>query len=204
MILNDEISGRFPIPRGLLPFIVLFASLLWAPIETLAQEATLTEAETTWLIQRPESNRAPKMPLPLEDRQNVASNSAPDSISRLVYPAALAHRPQKVGSGTLVVATLFAPAAVARGHRNVLAERSISDPRGAPELIAKPYRLLDTRPADGLYRYRYDSNYLPVEQSLMAGEPLTLGSEEAPRPLWHLSVGNWRLPVLLSRPTIPR
>jgi hypothetical protein len=202
MMLRNEVSAGFSVRRSVLPLIVLFTSLVWVPIESLAQQATLAEAKTTWLIGRPESSTAPQILIPLMGRPDVASGSVLDSISRPVDSAASVRRPQNGSSGTLVVAKLFAPAALVRGPRNLRPESTRLDRRGAPELVATPYSLLDNPSADGPFRDGYDSNLFGLSQSLKAGELVTRPVDQGPRPLWQLSLGGWQLPVLLTSGTV--
>jgi hypothetical protein len=222
---KGEMLRKFSLRRWLLAIIILCTSVWWAPAEALAQEAAaaalkMSAHSTLWSIEWPGSNNAPYLVIGMADSEDTpsyrslriagdeATNRSVSKISAPIGPVASLNRGEKEGeSGPLVLSSLFEPTAGVRGPRDFHAEGTIrrqtiqgsSDQTGP-----KVYSLLDDGPALRSLLYGYQANYLPSKQPLANNEPLTHEVVQAPRPLFEIEFGSWRLPVMLSGAAVSR
>ena len=131
----------------------------------------------------------------------AANRSASNTIWRPASPVTSVNRAEEGESDPLVLSSLFEPTAGVRGPRDFHAEGTIrrQTMQGSPDHAgAKVYSLLDDGPALGSFLYGYQTNYLPSKLRLANSESLTHEVAQAPRPLFELDFGSWRLPVMLS------
>jgi len=222
---KGEILRKFSLRRWILAIIILCTSVWWAPPETLAQEAApaaldMTAHSTLWSLEGPGSNNAPYLVIGMADRGDTpcygslriagdeATNpSAETTITRQGGPAASAKRTEKIESGPLALSNLLDPTAGGLALTNFRAElisarQTIQ--RSPDPARAKVYRLVDDRSAPGSFLYGYQANYLPSKQRLANNESFTHEFVQAPRPLFELEFGGWRLPVMLSGAAVSR
>jgi hypothetical protein len=214
-----------PSLRGsILTIIILCTSVWWAPGETLAQEAPaaldVAAHSTLWSLEGPGSNNAPYLVIGIADRGDTPSYgslriaedqttnpSAGNTIMRQSAPAASANRTEKIESGALVLSNLLDPTGGVPGLTNFRAD-FISAPQTiqrSPDLAgAKVYRLLDDRSAPGSFLNGYQANYTTSKQRLANSESFTHEVLQAPRPLFELEFGGWRIPVMLSGAAVSR
>ena len=76
--------------------------------------------------------------------------------------------------------------------------------QGSPDHAgAKVYSLLDDGPALGSFLYGYQT-YLRSKLRLANDEYFIHEVVQAPRPLFELEFGGWRLPVMLSGAAVSR
>jgi hypothetical protein len=219
-----EILRKFSLRRRILAIIILCTSVWWVSADTLAQEAAPSALKTTahstlWLLEGPGSNTAPHLVIGMADRgdtpsygslrlaqDDAANPSARSTILRPVGPVPSVDRAEKGESGPLVLSSLFEPTAGVRGLMDFHTEgtvgrqtiQSSSDRAGATV-----YSILD-RSAPGSFPYAYQANYLPSKQRSANKESFTHEVEQAPRPLFELESGGWRLPVMLSGAAVSR
>lgn len=222
---KGEILRKSSLRRGILAIVILCTSVWWASTDTLAQEAVSAALKTTghstlWSLEGPESNTARHLVVGTAERgetpsygslrlprDEAATPSARNTISRPVGPVTLVNRGEKGESGPLVLSSLFAPTAGVRGLTNFSAEKTIRREtiQSLPhQRGAKVYSLLDDGPALGAFLYGYRMNYLPPKQWLANNESSTHEVGQAPRPLFQLEFGSWSLPVMLSGATVSR
>jgi hypothetical protein len=214
-----------PSLRGsILTIIILCTSVWWAPGETLAQEAPgaldVAAHSTLWSLEGPGSNNAPYLVIGIADRGDTPSYgslriaedqttnpSAGNTITRQSAAAASANRTEKIESGALVLSNLLDPTGGVPGLTNFRAD-FISAPQTiqrSPDLAGgKVYRLLDDRSAPGSFLNGYQANYSPSKQRLANSESFTHEVLQAPRPLFELEFGGWRIPVMLSGAAVSR
>ena len=214
-----------PSLRGsILTIIILCTSVWWAPGETRAQEApaalNVAARSTLWSLEGSGSNNAPYLVIGMADRGDTPSYgslriaedqttnpSAGNTITRQSAPAASANRTEKIESGALVLSNLLDPTGGVPGLTNFRAD-FISAPQTiqrSPDLAGgKVYRLLDDRSAPGSFLNGYQANYSPSKQRLANSESFTHEVLQAPRPLFELEFGGWRIPVMLSGAAVSR
>jgi hypothetical protein len=209
--------------RCILAIIILCTSVGWASVDALAQKAApaplkITAHSSLWSLEGPGSNTAPHLLIGMADRvdtsygslrlaRDEATNPSASTISRLAGPVASVNHAGKGDSGPLVLSSLFEPTEGVRGSRDFHAEstirrqtiRSSSDQTGA-----KIYSLLDDGPVFESPLYGYQANYLSSKQWLTDDESFTHEVVQAPRPLFELEFGGWRLPVMLSGAAVSR
>jgi len=221
---KGKILRKFSLHR-ILTIIILCTSVWWTPAETPAQETApaalgMTAHSTLWSLEGPGSNDAPYLVIGMADRgdtppysslriaEDQATNpSAGNTITRQDGPAASANRTEKIESGPLALSSLPDPTTGVPGLTNFRAE-----PIGARQTIqrspdlayAKAYSLLDDMSAPGSFLYGYQANYLPSKQRLANNKSFTYEVVQAPRPLFELEFGGWRLPVMLSGAAVSR
>jgi hypothetical protein len=223
---KGKILRRFSLRRWVLTITILCTNVWCAPADTLAQEAApaasdMTAHSTLWSLERLGFDNAPYLVIGMADRgdtppysslriaEDQATNpSAGNTITRQGGPAASANRTEQIGSGRLVLSYLLDPTAGVFGLTNFRAEpiSARQTIHRSPDLAggAKVYRLLDDRPAFESLLYGYQANYLPSKQRLANNESFTHEVIHAPRPLFELEFGSWRLPVMLSGATVSR
>jgi len=209
-----EISPR----RCILAIIMLCTSVWWAFPDVLPQEAAPATLKMT--VQETGSNTAPHQMIGMADRgdtpsygslrlarDEAANRSARNTISQPVGPVVSVNHAEKGESDPLVLSSLFEPTAGVRGPRDFHAEGTIRRQtiQGSPDHAgAKVYSLLDDGPALGSFLYGYQANYLPSKLRLVNNESFTHEVVQAPRPLFELDFGSWRLPVMLSGASVSR
>jgi hypothetical protein len=221
---KGEILRKFSLRRWILAIIILCTSASWASADALAQEADpaalkMTAHSTLWSFEWPGSNNAPYLVIGMADRGETPSygslriagdgamNPPASTISRPVGPVASVNRAGKGDSRPLVLSSLFEPTAGVRGPGDFHPEGTIrrqtiqgsSDQPGP-----KVYSLLDDGPALRSLLYGYQANYLPPKQRLANNEFFTHEVVQAPRPLFEIEFGSWRLPVMLSGPAVSK
>jgi hypothetical protein len=222
---KGEILPKISFRRCILTIIILCTSVWWAPADTLAQEAApawlkMTAHSTLWPLEVPGSNTVPHLVIGMADRQDAPSYGSlrnrwrrdNESLGRNTTTRqdgldASANRTEKIESGPLVLSSLLDPTAGVPGLTNFRAEpiSARQTVQRSPDLAgAKVYRLLDDRSAPGSFLYGYQANYLPSKQWLANNEPFTHEVVQAPRPLFELEFGDWRLPVMLSGAAVSR
>jgi hypothetical protein len=222
---KGKILRKFSLRRWILTIITLCASVWWAPAETLAQEAApaalnMTAHSTLWSLEGPGSNNAPYLVIGMADRGDTPSHgslriaedettkpSAGNAITRQGGPDASPNRTEKIESGPLVLSSPLDPTAGIPGLTNFRAE-SVSARQTIQSSLdlsgAKVDRLLDDRSAPGSFPHGYQVNYLSSKQWLADNESFTHDVVQAPRPLFELEFGSWRLPVTLSGAAVSR
>jgi hypothetical protein len=220
---KGKILRKSSLRRWILTIIILCTSVWWAPGETLAQEAPaalgVTAHSTLSSLEGPGSNNAPYL-IGMADRgdtpsygslriaEDQATNpSAGNTITRQGGPAASANRTEKIESGPLALSNLLDPTAGGLGLTNFRAEliSARQTDQRSPDLAgAKVYRSLNDRSAPGSFLYGYQANYPPSKQRLANNESFTHEFVQAPRPLFELEFGGWRLPVMLSGTAVSR
>jgi hypothetical protein len=197
---KGKILRKFSLRRSILPIVILCTSVWWAPPETHAQEAAptalyMTANSTLWSLEGPGSNNAPSLVIGMADRGDTPSYGSlrigPDSI----FSARFAGAAGPPGRDIVFPADGFvAWSSAISAHETI--QRS-------PDLAsAKVYRLLDDR--SGPFLYGYQANYPPSKQRLAENESFTREVVQAPRPLFELEFGSWRLPVMLSGSAVSR
>jgi hypothetical protein len=220
-----KILRKFSLLQWILTIFILCTSVWWVPAEILAQETApaalnMTAHSTLWSLEGPGSNNAPYLVIGMADRGNTPSYgslriaedeatnpSAGNTITRQGGPDASANRTEKIESGPLVLSSPLDPTAEVPGLTNFRAEpiSARQTIQRSPDLAgAKVYRLLDDRSAPGSFPYGYQANYLSSKQWLADNESFTHEVVQAPRPLFELEFGSWRLPVTLSGAAVSR
>jgi hypothetical protein len=173
-----------------------------------------------WSLGWPGSNNAPYLVIGIADRGDTPSYgslriggdeattpSAGTTITRQGGLAASAKRTETIEAGPLVLSSLLDPTAGVPGLTNFRAEpvSARQTIQRSPDMAgAKLYRPLDDRSAPGSFLYGYQANYLPSTQWLVNSESVTHEVVRAPRPLFELELGGWRLPVMLSGAPVSR
>ena len=216
---------KFSLRRCILAISILCTSVWWAPTETLAQKAApaalnMTAHSTLWSLEGPGSNNAPYLVIGMADRgdtpsygplriaEDQATNpSAGNTITRQSGPAASANRTEKIESGALVLSNLIDPTAGVPSLTNFRADliSARQTIQGSSDLAGgKVYRLLDERSAPGSFLNGYQANYPTSKQRLVNNESFAHEVVQAPRPLFELEFGGWRLPVMLSGTAVSR
>jgi hypothetical protein len=216
---KGEILCRSSLRRCIPAIIILCTSVWWASAYALAQEAApaalkMTAHSTLWSLEGPESNTAPHLVIDMANRGNApsysslrsardeaASPSPRNTISRSVGPVASVNRAEKGEFDPPVLSSLSEPTEGARGLANSRAgpTRPRQTIQQSPDLAgAKVYSLLADRAAPGSFPYEYQTNYLPPKQRLAINESFRHEVGQAPRSLFELEFGGWRLPVMLS------
>jgi hypothetical protein len=198
-------------PR-ILAMIILCTSVWWAFAEVLAEEAApaamkMTAHFTLRPFERPEYNTAPFLEAGVVDREDEATSpSAKTTISRSVGQASFVNRIEEGDSRPLRIARLFDPSADARNLPNLQTEVSIERQtiEGSPDRARAIYSLLDGRSATGSFQYGEPNNLSASKQWSAAGRSASLEPKGAPRPLFTVEVGRWRLPVVISSPVTSR
>lgn len=195
-------------PR-MLAMIILCTSICWAFANVLAEEAApaavkVTAHFTLRPFERLEYKTAPRLEAGVVDREEDASPSA-TTISRPVEPASFRNRVEKGESRPLLLSSLE-PTAGARGSANLqrriaIERQAIESSSGSGSAI---YSLLSGRSAAGSFQYGYPSNRPVSKQWLAVGSSASLEPQGAPRPLFTVEVGGWRLPVVISSPVTSR
>ncbi len=130
--------------------------------------------------------------------------STGSTIMRQVGSAASASRSEKIESGPLVLSSLLQPSTGAPGLADFRTDPRQTISRSPNPAGAKVYSLLDDGPALGSFLYGYQANYLPSKLRLANNESVTHEVVQAPRPLFELNFGSWRLPVMLSGAAVSR
>ena len=220
-----KILRKFSLRQWILTIFILCTSVWWVPAEILAQETApaalnMTAHSTLWSLEGPGSNNAPYLVIGMADRGNTPSYgslriaedeatnpSAGNTITRQGGPDASANRTEKIECGPLVLSSPLDPTAEVPGLTNFRAEpiSARQTIQRSPDLAgAKVYRLLDDRSAPGSFPYGYQANYLSSKQWLADNESFTHEVVQAPRPLFELEFGSWRLPVTLSGAAVSR
>ena len=124
---------------------------------------------------------------------------------RQVGSAASASRSEKIQSGPLVLSSLLQPNTGVRGLADFRTDPRQTISRSPNPAGAKVYSLLDDGPALGSFLYGYQTSYLPSKQRLANSESFTHEVvQQAPRPLFELEFGGWRLPVMVSGAAVSR
>ena len=214
------VCGSWP-RQWTLTVIILCAIVWWAIGGACAQDAPptrvgITTYTTLWSLEG-HGSKAPYLVIGMADRANTpsygslriaedqATNPSPaNTITRQGGPAASANRTEKIESGPLVLSSLLQPSAGVRGLADFRTDPRQTIPRSPDPARAKVYSLLDDGPALGSFPYGYQANYLPSKQRLANNESFTDEVVQAPRPLFELNFGSWRLPVMLSGAAVSR
>jgi hypothetical protein len=220
MSLKGKILPGFSLHPWILTIIILCTSVWRAPAETLAQEAVpaalnMTAHSTLWSLEGRRSNKTPYLVIGMADREDspfyglvgiagdeATNSSAENTITRQSGPAASVIRTGKAESCRLVLFSILDSTAGVPGLTNLranpLSARQTTE--RSPHLVGvKVYRLLDDRSALG-----YQANYLASKQRWVNTESYTHEVVQAPRPLFELEFGGWRLPVMLSGAAVSR
>jgi hypothetical protein len=222
---KGEILPKISFRRCILTIIILCTSVWWASADTLAQEAApawlkMTAHSTLWPLEVPGSNTVPHLVIGMADRRDSPSYGSlrnhwrrgnelvsRNTTTRQGGPDASANRTENIESGPLVLSSLLDPTAGVPGLTNFRAQpiSALQTVQRSPDLAgAKVYRLLDDRSAPGSFQYEYQANCLPSTQWLANSESVTHEVVQAPRPLFELEFGDWRLPVMLSGAAVSR
>jgi hypothetical protein len=224
MSAKGKILRKPSLYRWILTIIILCTSVWWAPGETLAQGVSAalggTAHSTLWSLEGPGSSNAPYLVIGMEDREDTPSYgslsiakdqttnpSVGNTITRQRSPVASTKRTENIESGPLVLSNLLDSPAGGLGLTNFRAElvgarRTV---QRSPDLAdAKVYRLLDDRSAPGSSLYVYQANYSLSKQRLAKNESFAHEFVQAPRPLFELKFGGWRLPLRLSGTAVSR
>jgi hypothetical protein len=216
---QGKILFTISLRRWILTSIILCTSVWWAPADTLAQPAApaaldMTAHSTSWSLERSGSNNAPYLVIGMADRGDTPSyallrtagdeatnRSAENTVTRQGGPAASANRTEKIESGPLVLSSLPDSTVRVPGLTNLRVEpiNARQTIQRSPELAgAKVNRFLDDSSAPGSFLYGCQANCLRSKQRLANNESYTHEVVQAPRPLFELEFGGWRLPVMLS------
>jgi hypothetical protein len=222
---KGKILRKFSLRRWILTIFILCTSVWGVPAEILAQETApaalgMTAHSTLWSLEGLVSDNAPYLVIGMADRGDtpsygslrIAGDEAPNpsagnTITRRGGLAASAKRTETIESGPLVLSSLLDPRAGVPGLTSFRAEpvSARQTIQRSPDLAgAKVYRLLDDRSAPGSFPYGYQANYLSSKQWLADNESFTHEVVQAPRPLFELEFGSWRLPVTLSGAAVSR
>jgi len=186
--------------------IILSTNVWWASAGTQAQEAApaslnMAAHSTERSFEWPDSNTAPHLVIGMVDRgDEVASPSEWTPLVQPVDAVASVSRVEKDESAPLQLSRLFAPAPGARGLTNFSAEGTTRQEniQTSPDSDAKIFSLLDDQSADGAFQYGLQGNHFQSKQWLTDSETFKVEADSAPRPLFQVDFGGWRLPVTLS------
>ena len=218
---KGKILRRLSLRWWVLAIIILRTSVWWTSAETLAQYAApaskMTAHSTLWSLEGLGSNMAPHLVIGIADRSDTPTlygsfrsagdeetkPSSGNTITRQGGPAASANRTEKIELGLLALSSLLDPTVgVSDLTEPTSLLQTIQQP---PDLAgAKVYTLLDDRSALGSFSYGFQANYLHSKQRLAHNEYFTHDVVQAPRPLFELEFGRWRLPVMLSGTAVSR
>jgi hypothetical protein len=213
-----EMPLRFSLRPSMMAIVILYAGLLGACADAIAQETAptllnMTVHSTLWSFEGPRSNTTPFLVIGTAEReepppggsvglaQDEATNPLMrDTTSQPVGAVSSANQAEKEQSEPLLLSSLT-PTAGVPGLANIGAKTTFrrrpiqSPPQGTGANI---YSLLDDGPAFGTFLYRDRLKYLPPEQRLAHHEAFTHELGEGPRPLLQLDFRNWSFPVVLS------
>jgi hypothetical protein len=213
---KGKILRRLSLRWWVLAIIILCTSVWWTSAETLAQDAApaaskMTAHSTLWSLEGLGSNTAPHLVIGMVDRSHTpppydsfrsagdeeTKPSSGNTITRQGGSAASANRTEKIEFGLLALSSLLDPTVgVSDLTEPTSLLQTIQQP---PDLAgAKVYTLLDDKSALGSFSYGFQANYLHSKQRLAHNEYFTHDVVQAPRPLFELEFGRWRLPVMLS------
>jgi hypothetical protein len=222
---KGKILSKFSLRRLILAIIILCMRVWWAPAETLAQEAApaaldVTADSTLWSFEGPETNNVPYLVIGMADRGDIPSYhslriaedqatnpSTRNAITGQDGPTASANRTEKIESASLVLSNLLNPTAGMEGLTNVRAEPASARQAvlRSPDLTgAKVYPSINDMLSPGSFLCGYQANTLPSKRRLRNNESFTHKVTQAPRPLFELEFGSWRLPVMLSEAAVSR
>ena len=199
---KGRILHKLTLRRWILAITILCTSVWCAPVETLAQEAAPaalnnTAHSTLWSFEGP-GNNAPYLVIGMADRgetpyfsllriaeDQTTNPSTGNTITRRGGPAD-SNRNDKIEFGPLPLSSFLDPTVGVASHSNFLAE-STTERQSVPRSLAPRS-----------FVYGYQANCLPPKRRLRNNESFTHKGAQAPRPLFELEFGSWRLPVMLS------
>ena len=191
---DDKLYHELSLRQWVPTIIILCVSVWSAPAATLAQQAApaasdMADHSSLWSLEDGKSNKTPYLVLGMADREGTPSHdlfgtagnkaataSAENTIVRQDRLAAYERRTDKVGPDPLVLSSLLGPNAGLVAFTNV---------------HAKPIEL-------GSFSCGYHSNCGSPEHRLANSEFSAYKVVQAPRPLFEVELGGWRLPVMLS------
>ena len=217
-----EIPRKCLLRPWILAIIILCAGAWHGSADALAQDAAptglrITTDSTWWSPNGLGLNKAPYLVIGMADRldnpaygsRRIAGDEAMNpstgsTIMRQVGSAASASRSEKIESGPLVLSSLLQPSTGVPGLADFRTDPRQTISRSPNPAGAKVYSLLDDGPALGSFLYGYQANYLPSKLRLANNESVTHEVVQAPRPLFELNFGSWRLPVMLSGAAVSR
>ncbi len=214
---KDEVLSRSSLRRCTLA-IIMCTSVWWTSAGAHAQEAAATASRmtahsTSWSLEGPGSNMAPHLVIGMADPNDTqlygshrmasskVSSASSNTVCKQANQAGSANCAENGESGVLLLTSVCEPTAGIRGLTNFRAEPAVKCQaiEASPDQAgAKVYSLLDDRSATGSFLYGYQATYLQSNQWLADSESFTHEGGQAPRPLFEVEFGGWRLPVLLS------
>lgn len=214
---KDQVPSRSSLCRCTLA-IIICTSVWWTSAGALAQEAAVTALRmtahsTSWSLEGPGSNTAPHLVICMADPNDTllygshrmvpskVSSASRNTVCKQASQGGSANCAENGESGVLPLTSVCEPTAAISGLTNFRAEPA--SPRQtiqrSPDLAGtKVYSLLDDRSAAGSFLFGYQATYLPSKQWSADNESFTHQVGQAPRPLFEVDFGGWRLPVLLS------